>query len=166
MLNNMNSHDNLSALSQALLDDFRKVVVLARGVSLSPAALSFDSLPAPHTPPPALTNGNASVYVFIWQEKCLKVGKVGPKSHARFTSQHYSPSSSQSNLAKSILADREEMRLHNLSESNVGDWIKTNVDRVNFILDVAECGIPVLNLLESFLQCRLQPRFEGFESQR
>jgi hypothetical protein len=47
----------------------------------------------------------------------------------------------------------------------VGAWIKTNVDRTNYLLD-AERGIPVLTLLESFLQCRLRPRFEGFESQR
>lgn len=36
---------------------------------------------------------------------------------------------------------------------------------MNFILD-AVLGIHVLNLLEAFLQCRLQPEFEGFSSQR
>jgi hypothetical protein len=52
-----------------------------------------------------------------------------------------------------------------LSEDNVGDWIKANVHRMNFLMD-AECGIRLLSLLESFLQCRPEPKFEGFERQR
>ncbi|MBO3705456.1 MAG: hypothetical protein J5X21_03495 [Candidatus Accumulibacter sp.] len=147
-----------------LLDDFRKVVGLA-GMSLPPAALSVEILPAPHKPPSALPSGKAAVYVFVWNGHCLKVGKVGPKSQARFTSQHYSPASSNSNLAKSLVAGHEKLGLSGITESNVGAWIKANVDRVNFLLSV-ECGIPVLTLLESFLQCRLSPIFEGSGSQR
>ena len=106
-----------------------------------------------------------AVYEFLWRDVCLKVGKVGPNSQARYTSQHYSPSSSNSNLAKSIVSARADLGVPDITESNVGAWIKSNVDRVNFLLD-AEWGIPVLTLLESFLQCRLRPRFEGLESQR
>ena len=145
-----------------LLEDFRKVVALA-GVSLPPAALSFETLPAPYKPPSALPSGKSAV--FVWNGRCLKVGKVGPKSQARFTSQHYSPASSNSNLAKSLVAGHGKLGLSGITESNVGAWIKTNVDRVNFLLNV-ESGISVLTLLESFLQCRLNPVFEGFESQR
>jgi hypothetical protein len=148
----------------ALLDDFREVATLA-GVSLPPAALSFEALPAPHKPPSALPKGKAAVYVFIRNGVCLKVGKVGPKSQARFTSQHYSPASSNSNLAKSLVSGQGKIGVSGITEANVGAWIKTNVDRMNFLLNV-ECGIPVLSLLESFLQCRLHPVFEGFESQR
>ena len=149
---------------QPLIDNFRKVVGLA-GVSVPSNALSIERLPAPHKPPSALPKGKMAVYVFAWKGQCLKVGKVGPNSQARYTSQHYGPSSSNSNLAKSILGGRNELGLSDVSESNVGAWIKANVDRTNFLLN-AECGIPVLTLLESFLQCRLRPRFEGFESQR
>ena len=106
-----------------------------------------------------------AVYVFEWKGQCLKVGKVGPNSQARYTSQHYGPSSSNSNLAKSVLGGRDELGISAVSKSNVGAWIKNNVDRTNYLLD-SECGIPMLTLLESFLQCRLKPRFEGFESQR
>ncbi len=106
-----------------------------------------------------------AVYVFVWSGRCLKVGKVGPKSQARFTSQHYRPASSNSNLAKSLVAGHEKLGLSDITDSNVGAWIKGNVDRVNFLLS-AECGIPTLTLLESFLQCRLNPFFEGFDSQR
>lgn len=148
----------------ALLDDFRKVVALA-DIALPPAALSLETLPAPHKPPSTLPSGKMAVYVFVWNGRCLKVGKVGPKSQARFTSQHYSPASSNSNLAKSLVAGHGKLGLSGISESNAGAWIKANVDRVNFFLS-AECGIPVLTLLESFLQCRLNPVFEGFDSQR
>ena len=147
-----------------LLDDFRKVVALA-GVSFPATALTFETLPAPHKPPSALPNGKMAVYVFVWEGRCLKVGKVGPKSQARFTSQHYSPASSNSNLAKSLVSGHSKLGLSGITESNVGAWIKANVDRVNFLLS-AECGIPVLTLFESFLQCRLNPVFEGFDSQR
>lgn len=147
-----------------LVDDFRKVVALA-GVSLPPSALSFETLPAPHKPPAALPSGKMAVYVFVWNDHCLKVGKVGPKSQARFTSQHYNPASSNSNLAKSLVAGHWKLGLSGITDSNAGAWIKANVDRANFLLS-AECGIPVLTLLESFLQCRLKPVFEGFDSQR
>ena len=149
---------------QPLIEDFRKVAGLA-GVSVPNNALSVERLPAPHKPPSALPKGKMAVYVFAWKGQCLKVGKVGPNSQARYTSQHYGASSSNSNLAKSILAARDELMLSAVSETNVGAWIKGNVDRTNFLLD-ASCGVPVLPLLESFLQCRLRPRFEGFESQR
>jgi hypothetical protein len=38
-------------------------------------------------------------------------------------------------------------------------------ERVNLVMDAA-CGIAVLTPLEAFVQCRLHPRFEGFDSQR
>jgi hypothetical protein len=38
------------------------------------------------------------------------------------------------------------------------------VDRVNFLVD-ERLGMRVLTLLEAFLQCRLNPCYEGFKSQ-
>ena len=149
---------------ETLIDDFRRVAGLA-GVNMSDTALSVETLPAPHRPPSAFPQEKMAVYAFVWKGQCLKVGKVGPNSHTRYTSQHYSPLSSNSNLAKSILSARHTLGLANVSEASVGSWIKTDVDRYNFLLDLLY-GIPVLTLLESFLQCRLRPRFEGFESQR
>ena len=147
-----------------LLEDFKKVAQLA-GVSLTPESISFELLPAQHKPPSNLPVGKAGVYVFVYNEQCLKVGKVGPKSKARFTSQHYKPKSSVSNLAKSVLGDSEKLGLTNVNESNVGDWIKKHFHRINFFVDVS-CGISVVTLLEVFLQCRLNPRYEGFPSQK
>ena len=147
-----------------LRDDFLKVAALAKTV-VSPAELSFEAFPAPHKPPSGLPTGKAAVYVFFWNGLCLKVGKVGPKSHARFTSQHYIPASSNSNLAKSLVAGHAKLGVSDITSDNVGEWIKSNVDRVNFLLSF-ECGMPALALLETFLQCRLKPVFEGFKSQQ
>lgn len=148
----------------SLIDDFRKVASIA-GVDTGDAGLSVQYQPAPHRPPSALPNGKSAVYVFMWGDECLKVGKAGPKSQARYVSQHYIPSSSQSNLAKSLLQARDRLGLADLTESTVSHWMKANTIRYNFLLD-SSLGIHVLTLLESFLQCRLRPRFEGFESQR
>ena len=57
-----------------------------------------------HTPGP-LKNGYMAIYIFEYGEQCLKVGKVGINSNARYQSHHYNPDSSSSNLAKSILND-------------------------------------------------------------
>lgn len=149
---------------QMLVSDFHHVAELA-GVELQNSSLTVEKLPAPHEPPSTLPRGKMAVYAFVWGSQCLKVGKVGPKSQARYTSQHYNPNSSQSNLAKSILTVDGQMGIVNLSESNVGNWIKQNVDRFNFWLD-SSCGMPVLTLPEAFLQCRMHPIFEGFESQK
>jgi hypothetical protein len=106
-----------------------------------------------------------AVYIFYNGSEVLKVGKVGPNSHARFTTQHYNATSANSTLAASILADRERLGLQKMDGAGVGSWIKQNVGRVNFLMD-ASLGVPVLTLLESFLQCRMRPRYEGFQSLR
>ena len=46
------------------------------------------------------------VYVFFLGEKCLKVGKVGPKSKARWEYQHYRLGAAQSSLPNSIKNDK------------------------------------------------------------
>lgn len=152
---------NLLCDLNALLEDFRRVAILA-GVTLPTDAYSIESLPAPHKPT-NLPKGKTAVYVFIWKDICLKVGKAGKNSDQRFKSQHYNLSAN-STLSKSIIAAQEELGLSGITESSAGDWIKANVDRFNIVLS-STCGVRVLNLLEAFLQCRLKPRFEGFRSQ-
>ncbi|MGQ0610798.1 MAG: hypothetical protein ACT4N9_06810 [Paracoccaceae bacterium] len=146
------------------LADFVTVARLA-GVTLATDDIRIEALPAPHAPPVRLPAGQMAVYVFIHGTDVLKVGKVGPKSQARYTSQHYNPGSAQSTLAASMVADAERLGLGEDDVVEVGSWIRMNVDRVNILLP-ARLGVPVLSLLESFLQCRLRPRYEGFKSQR
>lgn len=149
---------------ESAIDDFRTVARLA-GVDLSNDAITIEHLAAPHVPPTKLPAGKMAVYVFAKGPDILKVGKVGAKSQARYTSQHYNPGSALSTLAASILADRVSLGLNEINEASVGRWIRENIDRVNFLMD-ERCGVSVLTLLETFLQCRLKPKYEGFKSQR
>ena len=148
---------------ETLVADFLKVAKIAL-VNVPPGAISVFPQPAPHRPNP-LPKDKMAVYVFFWKSKCLKVGRVGKNSRARYVGQHYKPSSSMSNLSKSILSAPEARGLPGLTEASVGPWIKTNTDRYNFVMD-SKIGIQVLYLLEVFLQCRLKPMFEGFKSQQ
>ena len=147
-----------------LLENFRRAAVMA-GVSLLPGDIIVEQHPAPHEPPKALPPGKMAVYVFSYGSDVLKVGKVGPQSAARYTSQHYNAASAKSTLAASLIKHGGCINVEGLDESNVSSWIKGHTNRVNFILN-KELGIPVLNLLEAFLQCCLRPKFEGFASQR
>lgn len=150
--------------ADSAINDFITVARLS-GVELSRSAVAIEKLSAPHIPPTKLPAGKMAVYVFSKGTDVLKVGKVGAKSQARYTSQHYNPGSALSTLAASIIANRERLGCGHVDEAVVGRWIKENVDRVNLLLD-EEAGMPVLSLLESYLQCRLKPRYEGFKSQQ
>jgi hypothetical protein len=150
--------------AHSALNDFRTIADLA-GVRLRDDDILIENLPAPHIAPLRLPPGTMAVYAFSCGNEVLKVGKVGPNSHARYSYQHYNPGSAMSTLAGSLLADREHFGLVQVDQSTVSEWIKQNVDRVNFIVR-ASMGMHVLSLLESFLQCRLKPRYEGFRSQR
>lgn len=147
-----------------LVADFVRVAGLA-GIDIKQKYIQIVKLPAPHSPPSTLPSQKMAVYVFHWGEQCLKIGKVGPKSQARYTSQHYSPNAANSTLAKSLLKHKAEMGLPEITENTVGNWIRQNADRVNFLMPMS-FGIPLLSLLEAFLQCRLKPCFEGFDTQK
>ena len=154
-----------------LIRDFIQVAELAK-VPISEEQIICEVLAAPHQRPKRLPQGKAAVYMFLTRWRCLKVGKVGSKSAARFTSQHYSPRSSQSNLAKSLIAYRnglvteEDFAAASVltdaaawNESTIGDWIAQNTTRIHFLVDESQPRA-VVTLLEAFLQCRLAPIFE------
>ena len=146
-----------------LLTDFLVVAELGE-IKMQPDAIRIETLMMPHRAPPSLPKGKMAVYVFSDKERVLKVGKAGPRSQSRYTSQHYNAGSAPSTLAASILKDENAVQRYGLNKRNVSGWIKKNTDRVNFILD-ADVGMWGLMLLEVFIQCRLQPVYEGFVSQ-
>lgn len=148
---------------EKLRDDFLIVAKLG-GIEIQPSDIGIETLTMPHKPPSNLPKRKMAVYVFFNKECVLKVGKAGSRSQARYTSQHYNPGSAPSTLAASILKDENSVQKYGLNEENISNWIKESTDRVNFLLD-ADIGKWVLNLLEAFVQCRLQPRYEGFASQ-
>lgn len=117
----------------------------------------------PHAPK-ALPNGKMGIYAFLYNDAFLKIGKAGPKSNARFFSQHYRADGAPSTLAKSLLAD-ESMAHLGLTAENVGDWIRQNTRRIDILLD-ERLGIFALELIEAALHYRYEPRYEGFKGQR
>ncbi len=122
--------------------------------------IKINNLGCPHDPTP-LPSGNMAIYIFIHGDIVYKIGKVGPKSNARFQTQHYFPESSKSNLAKSLLDD-ETSPCCNLPPTEIGSWIKQNLTRIDLMLD-SNIDVSVLNFFEAFLHCRYVPKYEGFK---
>ena len=105
-----------------------------------------------------------AVYTFNYKGNFLKIGKAGPKSKARFVSQHYNSKSAASTLAASILSDID-MKYQGITAENVGDWIKCNCRRIDILIP-ADMGIFTLELIEAALHYKYEPKYEGFDSQR
>jgi hypothetical protein len=147
------------------IEEIKKFIEVAKyaDIVISENQLKIIDRGCPHSPS-GLINGMMGIYIFELNGVCLKIGKAGEKSNARFRSQHYSPKRSKSTLAKSILND-PNMKNYGLNEENISDWIKNNTRRYDIFID-SELGIPVLNLLEAYLQCKFKPKYEGFESQK
>jgi hypothetical protein len=116
----------------------------------------------PHRQPTGQPDGRPAVYAFFYQERCLKCGQVGPNSASRYTSQHYNPNSSNSNLASSLLKRGREIGLPEFSSTEIGVWIKNNTARVNLLFPVTTSK-RTLNFVEAFLHLSWRPVFEGRE---
>lgn len=139
------------------------------GINLEPNQLRTELLPAPHRRPSSLPTRTQAAYAFLLGEGCLKVGRAGPKTQARFTSQHYGDKA-PSTLAKSILNDPGRMRglvaqtarvsFERLDISSIGGWLEQNTSRFHIFLP-AMAPSCALALAEAFVQCRLRPIYEG-----
>ena len=141
------------------LNDFTTVAQLA-GDPISINDFQVQYLIAPHKPPSSIPAGKLAIYAFWWNGVWLKVGKAGPNSKARYTSQHYNPRSAGSNLARSLIKDSQMGTVAGFSSQNPGTWIKTSTSRVNILLP-SDRNKELLSLLEAFLHVRLAPRYEG-----
>ncbi|MCX6566899.1 MAG: hypothetical protein NTW38_10860 [Candidatus Aminicenantes bacterium] len=154
---------------RALVDAFLLAAEQA-SIGITQDSIDFEFHAAPHEQPSILPAGMVAIYWFSLNRTCLKVGQAGAKSSPRYTSQHYNPGSTDSNLAKSILKHREMIAsivpdsqraaVISLSESTVGTWMKAHLTRCNLLVDKS-FGRPALSFLETFVQARLQPLFEG-----
>jgi hypothetical protein len=129
--------------------DKRKYIIIDRGLPHQPKSLPKQSM---------------GIYTFWYEGKPLKIGKAGPKSNARFLSQHYNPGSAKNTLAKSILSDNR-FNDQEIDKNNIGDWIKNNCARIDIIID-SDLGIFTLALIEAALHYKYDPIYEGFTSQR
>ena len=139
------------------------------GIGLESSDLRTEILSAPHRRPSSLPAGTQAIYAFLLGESCLKVGKAGPKTQARFTSQHYGESAG-STLAKSIIKNRypivqlaphgSRQEIDTLTIASVGRWLETNTARFHLFLPATASRF-ALTFAEAFIQCRLQPVYEG-----
>ena len=149
----------LDELVSEAIHDFEKVAALAHA-NFPVDVIAVEIAAKPHKAPTALPPDKICVYAFFLNGQALKVGKVGPKSGARYTSQHYNPASAGSTLASSILANAAKVEAIGFDNESVGNWIKMHTDRVNLLVP-RTFGLPILSLLESFLHVRWKPLFEG-----
>jgi hypothetical protein len=146
------------AVMDEALKDFVTVASLAH-TRLCREDIETEYLEAPHKPPPLLPVGKMAVYGFWHSGEWLKIGLAGPKSNARYTSQHYNPNSAPSTLAASLVKDARMSEFADFDASAPGAWVKSRCSRVNILLD-SKHGPFVLALLEAFLHLRLRPRYE------
>ena len=137
---------------------FGTVAELA-GCSLPDDEPTREDLPAPHRPR-SMPAGMMAVYCFWGNGEWLKIGKAGPKSNARYVSQHYGKNRALSSLAGSLCADSRMSTVPSFDPENPGEWIKASTHRVNLLLPAGRHA-SVLSLLEAFLHARLRPRYEG-----
>jgi hypothetical protein len=140
------------------VSQFRTVATLG-GETLAEEVPKIEILPAPHRPPSKLPLGMMAIYAFWGNGDWLKIGKVGPNSQARYTSQHYNPGSANSNLAKSVAKCSIISGLADFSAEQPGSWIKENCHRANLLIPASH-SMELLSCLEAFLHLKLRPRFE------
>lgn len=138
--------------------DFISVADLAN-VSIRWEDFELEYLEAPHKSPTRLPKGKMAIYAFWYDGEWLKIGMAGPKSNARYTSQHYNIRSARSTLSASLVNDPRMVESSEVSAETVGDWIKYETCRVNILIDEGYDKL-LLNLLEAFLHLRLNPRYE------
>jgi hypothetical protein len=142
-----------------IIDDFIMICQISQ-INLKKSDIKIEILtPGLNHIPKALPSGHIAVYIFQDNATCYKVGKAHENSNARYQYQHYQPNSSKSNLAKSMISDKNFV-----TPDNIDLWIKQNLTRINLLLK-KDAGILTLNLLEAFLHCRLNPKYEGYASQ-
>jgi hypothetical protein len=142
----------------AIATDFIRAGRLA-GLNIANEHLLIDVLAVPHQPPARMPAGHMAVYVFMYGDRCLKVGKAGPRTQARYCTHHYGQHA-PSTLAKSLVNRQGQIGLDGIDFDTVRRWLCENTSRVNFLLP-ASYGAFTLSLLEAFVQCRLQPIYEG-----
>ena len=127
--------------------------------------LTWNAGPATHIPK-KLPVGYAAVYIFQLNNTrspiFLKVGKANSNSNARYQSHHYSPDSSNSNLARAIITGDPEFHALGayIPETDIGVWIKERTNRFNILIP-KELGKNFVHFAEAFFILKCKPFFEN-----
>ena len=122
----------------------------------------IEDMKCPHKQPSKLPSGYSAIYIFIYKNEILKIGKANSNSNARFTSQHYGLNN-KSTLAKSLLNDENFNfliinNIKGINKDNVKSWICNNLQRINIYLEPDKAKT---ELIEAILHYAFRPRFEG-----
>ncbi|WP_432631857.1 hypothetical protein [Brachyspira sp.] len=121
----------------------------------------IEDMGCPHKQPKKLQSGRSAIYIFIYKDEVLKIGKANSNSDARFTSQHYG-FSTPSTLAKSLCNDEDFKPFINncggINKDNLKQWMLKNLRRINIYLEPDKAKT---ELVEAILHYAFRPRFEG-----
>lgn len=109
--------------------------------------------------PAALPSGKIAVYTFYYNNQFLKIGQANINSKARYQSHHYHQKSGKSTLANSLLADGSMSTL--LNPGNVTQWIKSNCERFDVLIDGSIHDKLTLNFVEGLLHYYYKPKYEN-----
>lgn len=120
-----------------------------------------EDMKRPHEQPTKLPSGHSAIYIFIYKDEILKIGKANSNSNARFTSQHYG-FSANSTLAKSLCEEEDFISL-GINKDNVKSWMLKNLWRINIYVraDEEKTELAKTELIEAILHYAFRPRFEG-----
>jgi len=154
-------------MSQNLADRLKAEFTNLTGVACIADYMEMGECHVPST----LSKTEKGVYVFLCGNYCFKVGKAGAKSQARWNSHHYNlDKTTPSTFPKSIKKDTKRFKrffpvakhseIDELDAANIKEWIRANISRMEFKISSTESEY-ALNLLESLLQFRLMPEYEG-----
>jgi hypothetical protein len=130
------------------------------GDEIARADLVIEYSAALHRAPTQLPAGKMAVYGFWSDSGWLKVGRVGPRSKARYTNHHYNLRSARSTLAGSLVKDANMLTVAGFDPKTPGVWIKSATHRVNILMPDSRRPA-LLSLMEAFLHLSLRPRYEG-----
>ena len=112
-----------------------------------------------HTPA-KLESGYMAVYTFYYDGIFLKIGQAGLKCNPRYQNQHYLVNGNGSTLAKQISLDSSMMM--NIGEiDNISNWIKSNCERYDVIIDGKKHSKVTMNFIEGLLHYKYNPRYEN-----
>lgn len=142
---------------EAALKEFVADAALSGGL-LRERDLELQFQLAPHQPPSKLPATKMAVFGFWAGDMWLKLSYAGPKSHARYASQHYRAGSAPSTLAADLADDTQMLLASGFSPSAAGEWLKLSAHRFNVFVP-ADRPVSVLRDLKAFLNDRLKPRY-------
>ena len=155
---------------ESLISDFLEILRIT-GINIARDGISMSSHCAPHQRPQG-HYGNASVYVFMLDDLCLKVGCVPGRKPTSRLHNHYNPNTANHLAAKILngkqrikekLSDSDRVEIDKLSTESIASWMEERLSLYcfHFRRDTSEC---VIRFFEAFLHCKMNPLFEGTQT--